>query len=390
MRSIYANVRVSCAALALAWASAAGAQMLVIGDDNKTNWNDAGKAQFGAPGKDEVVLVDLAKPDAPRIAATLPLTNSIAGPPTNVAITPDGKLALVANSLVHQEDGANWKPAPDTKLYVIDLEASPPAVVSTLDIGKQPSGMAINKSGTLALVANRADASVSVLTIKGKTVALAGSVPMGDPVAAVAISPDGKRALAAKNTVNKVALLEIDGDKATYNKVDMSVGVFPYNVQITADGRWGLVANQGNGGAADGGAGSVAVIDMTATPPRVVDYVAVGPAPEGLAVSPVAPLAIAIGLNGSAAVPKGAWFAQPHSTVDVLTTGANGVKRIAQLKAGRLAEGVAFSADGKHLYIGNYIDKNLQVFAVDGDRVTDTGKILALPGQPASLRANTP
>jgi len=37
--------------------------------------------------------------------------------------------------------------------------------------------------------------------------------------------------------------------------------VFPYNVQITADGRFGLTANQGNAGVPDGGAGSVTVND---------------------------------------------------------------------------------------------------------------------------------
>ena len=51
-------------------------------------------------------------PLAPKILANLPLMNSIFGPPTNLAITPDEKLALVANSMNWVQDGANWKPAP--------------------------------------------------------------------------------------------------------------------------------------------------------------------------------------------------------------------------------------------------------------------------------------
>ena len=76
--------------------------------------------------------------------------NSIIGPPTNLAITPDEKLALVANSMDWQQDGAGWKPVPDDKGYVIDLAASPPAHVGTVRVGKQPSGMAINRAGHLA------------------------------------------------------------------------------------------------------------------------------------------------------------------------------------------------------------------------------------------------
>jgi len=42
--------------------------------------------------------------------------NSIFGPPVNLAITPDERLAIVANSVEWLHDGANWKPGPDTKL----------------------------------------------------------------------------------------------------------------------------------------------------------------------------------------------------------------------------------------------------------------------------------
>ena len=77
--------------------------------------------------------------------------------------------------------------------------------------------------------------------------------------------------MASKYAVNKVAWLDIDGQKVTYSKIDFGVGVFPYNVQITADGRFGLTVNQGNAGVPDGGAGSVTVIDLKATPPHVVE-----------------------------------------------------------------------------------------------------------------------
>jgi YVTN family beta-propeller protein len=85
---------------------------------------------------------------------------------------------VVANSIDVVKDGGALKSVPDNKLFVIDLTTSPPAVIATVQTGKQPSGMAINRAGNLALVANRADNSVSVLSISGKTVAVIGTVAL--------------------------------------------------------------------------------------------------------------------------------------------------------------------------------------------------------------------
>lgn len=376
--------------------AAAHAQFLVIGLDNKLYWDDTGKTVFTEPGKDEVVIVDIKDPEAPKIVASLPLMNTMIGPPTNLAITPDESLALVANSLAYQPDGAGWKPVPDNKLFVIDLESTPPKLIATVEVGKQPSGLAISRKGDLLLIANRADNSISVLTINGKEVKLVDTVPMGDTVSAVAITPDGKHALASKYAVNKVAWLDIDGQKVTYSKIDFGVGVFPYNVQITADGRFGLTVNQGNAGVPDGGAGSVTVIDLKATPPHVVDYLGIDQFPEGLAINPTRNLAVALALNGSGgALSKDAWFAHPYTIVDVLSTAGGTVRKVGAVNAGRKAEGVAFSPDGKYLYVanfyvGNFTPGNVQIYKVQGDRVVDTGKVLKLPGHAASMRSSVP
>ncbi len=376
--------------------AAAHAQFLVIGLDNKLYWDDAGKTVFTEPGKDAVVIVDIKNPEAPKIVVSLPLMNTMIGPPTNLAITPNESLALVANSLAYQPDGAGWKPVPDNKLFVIDLQSTLPKLIATVEVGKQPSGLAINRKGDLLLIANRADNSISVLTINGKEVKLVDTVPMGDTVSAVAITPDGKHALATKHTVNKVAWLDIDGQKVTYSKVDFGVGVFPYNVQITADGRFGLTANQGNAGVPDGGAGSVTVIDLKATPPHVVDYLGIDHFPEGLAINPTRNLAVALALNGSGgALSKDAWFAHPNTIVDVLSTAGGTVRKVGAVNAGRKAEGVAFSPDGKYLYVanfyvGNFEPGSLQIYRVQRDKIVDTGKVLRLPGHAASMRSSVP
>ena len=53
---------------------------------------------------------------------------------------------------------------------MIDLKANPPAVIGNVTVGKQPSGMAISPKGDLALVCNRAEGTISVLSIRGKEV----------------------------------------------------------------------------------------------------------------------------------------------------------------------------------------------------------------------------
>ena len=167
--------------LGVLWLAAApaAAQTMIIGIDEKVTWDAKGKQIFVAPGKDAISVVDISNPEAPRITANLPLMNSIFGPPVNLAISPDGKLALVANSMDWQKDGDAWKPAPDNKLYVIDLTVNPAAQIGTVEVGKQPSGLSFNRAGKLVLVANRADNSISVLTVSGKDVKLVDTVRHG-------------------------------------------------------------------------------------------------------------------------------------------------------------------------------------------------------------------
>ena len=380
----------SAAALAV-MPGLASAELMIIGNDQKVTWDDAGKPVLSAPGEDTISIVDIgADPENPKIIANLDLMNSIFGPPTNLAITPDDKLALATNAMSWAQEGDAWKSTPDNKLYVIDLEADPPALIATVEVGQQPSGMAISQAGDLALIANRASNSISVVSIDGKEVAHVGEVDMGGQVAAVAIAPDGKRALAAKFPEHKVALLAIDGQTVTYDGQDIPVGLWPYNVAITPDGTLALTADNGNAGSSDGHIDTVSVIDLEAEPPRVVDKVVVGDAPEGFAISPTGEIAVAILLNGSAAVPKDAWFANPNGKVVVLAIDGKEVTKAGEVDVGGLPEGVVFSNDGSHLYVGNYTDSDVSILGVDGTTVTDTGRTLQLPGQPASMRGSHP
>jgi len=382
-----------CAAFAaMALAGCASAPMtgkrelMLVANDQKILWDDAGKPVMMAPGKDNVLVVDIGtNPLEPKIIANLPLMNTIFGPPTNLQITPDGKLGLVANSMDWVADGATWKAVPDNKLYVIDLTLDPPKLIDTVTVGKQPSGMAINRAGDLALIANRADNSISVVKITGKSVKLIDTVAMGEQVAHVAISGDGKRAVAAKFPGHKAALLAINGDKVTYDKQDIPVGFWPYNLDITPDGKLLLTADNGLSGASDGNIDTVTVVDLEAMPPRVIDKVVVGDGPEGFAISPDGRMAVAVILRGSNADKK-AFFYNRNGSVVALKIDGKKVTRTNEVVVEGLPEGLVFSDDGKYLYVGNFVDSDVTILQVVGDQLVDTGKRMALPGHPAAMR----
>ena len=61
--------------------------------------------------------------------------------------------------------------------------------------------------------------------------------------------------------------------------------------------------------------------------------------------------------------------------------------RTGEVTVAGLPEGAVFSADGSHIYFGNFIDSDLSVLRVAGAKVSDGGPRFKLPGQPASMRA---
>ena len=275
--------------LALVFAPlAAHAQLLIIGLDSKISFDKAGTVIFGPPGKDSVAIVDISSPEAPKIVANLPLMNTIIGPPTNLAITPDGKRALVVKFPGH-----------------------------------------------------------------------------------------------------RIGVLVVDGQKVTDTKHNMNVGLWPYNVDVTPDGAIALVADNGASGNSDGQVDTVSVIDIEATPPRVTDKVVVGDSPEGLTISPKGNLA-ATALNRGTNVAWNSWFYNRNGSVVILKIDGKKVTKLDEVEVRGLPQAIAWSADGKYLYVGNFIDGDMSILRVEetkkGIRVVNTGKNFKLPGNPASMR----
>jgi DNA-binding beta-propeller fold protein YncE len=357
---------------------------MIVGLDEKLLWDDDGKPILAAPGKDQVLIVDVADPESPKIVATLPLKNSVVGPPVNVAIDPSGTVALAADSIDVVKEGDALKQVPDNKVYVIDLSANPPKLAATLTAGKQPSGLSFSPDGKMALVANRGDNSISVLSVNGSDVKITDTVAMPDSVAHVTFTSDGKRALVARFPAHKISVLDIAGDKVTYSKIDLPTGQWPYNVAVAPGGRIALTADNGGAGSSDGSVDTASVIDLEANPPRIIDRVVVGDGPEGLAISPKGDLAVSVILRGSNM--KKAFFHEKNGSVSVLKIDGKKVTKIGDIEVGGLPEAAMFTPDGKYILVGNYLTQDFSILKVDGTSVTDTGKRFQVPGHPASAR----
>ncbi|MDA9504800.1 hypothetical protein XI09_08705 [Bradyrhizobium sp. CCBAU 11386] len=357
---------------------------MIVGLDEKLLWDDSGKPVLSAAGKDQVLIVDLASPETPKIVAALPLKNSVVGPPVNVAIDPSGTIALVADSVDVVKDGDALKQMLDNKIYVVDLQADPPKLAATLTGGKQPSGLSFSPDGKMALVANRGDNSISVLSVNGTDVKITDTVAMPDSPSHVTFTPDGKRALVARFPAHKISMLDIAGDKVTYNKIDLPAGQWPYNVATAPGGKIALTSDNGNAGASDGSVDTTSVIDLESNPPRIIDRVVVGDGPEGLAISPKGDVAVAVILRGSNM--KNAYFYEKNGSITVLKIDGKKVSKIQDIEVGGLPEAAVFSPDGKYLLVGNYLTQDFSILKVDGTNVTDTGKRFQVPGHPASAR----
>jgi DNA-binding beta-propeller fold protein YncE len=378
-----------CAVASIALFAAAAipvyaAPFMIVGNDEKPGTDAQGKPVVNPTGKDTVLIVDLAKPEAPKIVATLPLENSVVGPPVNLAISPNGSVALVADSMTVIDDNGTRKMVPTDKLFVIDMKANPPKLIQTLTLGKQPSGLSFSPKGDMALVCNRADGTISVFKIDGTNVTQTGTIPLSPGVSQVVFTPDGKHALAVKSPDNKLAVLDVDGDKVTYNKLDIPTYAFPYNVVVTPDSKLAITADNGNGGTSDGSADAVTVVDLEGQHPHAIAHITVGDAPEGLAMSPKGNLAVVANVDGSNM--KQAWFHHPTASLTVLHIQGTTVTPIKTIKLGAFTEAVAFSPDGRYIYAGNYADQDFSILKVDGTKVTDTGKRFKAQGHPASAR----
>jgi DNA-binding beta-propeller fold protein YncE len=360
----------------------ANAQLAVSSNDTKVVNVDGVNKIVQNPPPDNVTIVDLGV-SPPKVVGQLNAPGSVVGPPQSVAVAPDESIALVAAS-TKIDPSDPTKTAPDNRLSVIDLKASPPAVIATLQLGLSPAGVSFSPDGKLALVTNRGDGTVSILTVNGKTVTAAGKIELGDAKSGpsgVAFFPDGKRALVTRDGDHRISVLSVDGSKVEDTKAYIVAGIRPYCISISPKGDLAVVVNQGGG---QGDTDIISVIDLKKNPPRIVESHSVGQIPEGVAFSPDGSH-VAVTIQNGSNRPKSHPSYNDHGLVMVYRVEGGRLKLAAEAKVGGWGQGVAWSRDGKTLLAQSMLDKTLDVLSFDGRSLKVTGHI-KVPGGPAGIR----
>jgi DNA-binding beta-propeller fold protein YncE len=366
------------------------ADIIVSAQDGKFVRVD-GRATFPEPAPSDSLVVIDASTFPPVIKGTVEgLEHTVQGPPQAVAVTPDGKLAIVAAPTRY--DYAAKKELFDTFVQVVDIEASPPKLIGKVDVGGHTNGLSINREGTLLLAAAH-DGTVKVLGIDGKNVKLLDQVKVGEKrLSGISFTHDGKAAIVAQRDENGAAVLSIDGMAVKLTTEKISTGVTPYAVDVSSDGKWAVIGNTGVSGMLGlvgrtvGDADVVTLVDVSKRPFRAVQQISVPSTPEGVAISP-----------------DGRWIAVSCMAGSNLTTDNVGRNKIGKLllfeikdgwankinevAGAEAAQGVVFSQDGKQILLQMDVERAIGVFAVRDGKLVDTGERLKLAAGPVSIRS---
>jgi hypothetical protein len=366
--------------------SGASGQLALSANDGKAILVDGVNSVPANPPPDTVTVIDLSA-TPPKVVAELQAPASVVGPPLSVAVARDESFALVTGA-TKVDPSDPKKTVPDDKLTVIDLKASPPKISAQLQAGKGAAGVSINRAGTLALVANRSEGTVSVFSIAGNTLTPVGKINLGDDKSGpshVAITPDGKTALVTRDGDNKISVLAIDGTKVEDTKREISAGLRPYGLAIHPNGQVAVVANIGT---SSGDADSVSLIDIEAKPARVVQTVTVGQTPEGIVLSPDGAFA-AVNVGNGSNKAKNSPFFNDYGLVKVLSVKGKDLVPLTEAKVGHWCQGLAWSKDNRTLLVQCMVEKEIMVFNFDGKELKPAGSIKLSAG-PAGIRTAEP
>jgi DNA-binding beta-propeller fold protein YncE len=384
MKSLASTLCRALSLAALTTGAAYSADIIVSAQDGKFVRVD-GVATFPEPApRDSLVVLDATRfPPVVKATVDIGLEHTVQGPPQAVAVTPDGKLAIVAAPTRY--DYAARKELYDNFLQIVDLEATPPALIAKVDVGAHPNGLSINREGTLLLVAAH-DGTVKVLTIEGKNVKLLGQVKVGEKrMSGVSFTHDGKSAIVALRDENGAAVLSIEGSVVTLTKERISTGVNPYAIDISSDGRWAVIGNTGTGRTVDD-ADVVTLVDVSKRPFRAAQQISVSATPEGVAISPDGRWIAVSSMAGSNLLTTDPGR-HKLGTVSLFAIQNGWATKVSEVPGGEAAQGVVFTQDSKTIIVQFDVEKALALYAIRDGKLVDTGERIKLAAGPVSIRS---
>jgi DNA-binding beta-propeller fold protein YncE len=366
--------------LSLALLSTADARLAISANDGKQIL--AGEAEGRTP--DSISVIDLSA--TPKVIGTLDIPAAMIGPPNAVAVSGDESFAIVTAAQKFLPDDPQHPAAAD-RVSVIDLrDPAHPRLLQSLAAGADASGVALNRAGTLALVAAKAANAIFVFTVRGNHLSPAGRIALGDHTAPtdVVFAPDGRHAYAVTWDAGKVMELAIEGARVTLTGKDVVTGRQSYGAVVTPDNAW--LINTNVGGAATGAdhTGTLAMVNLKTH--SLALSLPVGRTPEHVSLSPDGKYAALVLANGAATSKLDPKYAAVTGLLKVFAVGPGTLTPVTQAPSCHWAQGAAWRDDGHVLLQQCAAEREIQVFRFDGKSlVQDKSATMMFQSRPGSI-----
>ncbi len=167
------------------------------------------------------------------LSATADLLTSVPRPLVGISTAPrqSSPVALTSDDLKL----INVNPEANT-ITIFDVSTDNPVKLAEVNVGRDPSSVAVHPDGVRAFVANSFDGTVSVVNLSSNTVSTTFSVGV-EPMA-VALSPNGTRLYVANSASNSLGVYNTAGTPpSAVAIVDLSAfGTAPRAIAVTNDG----------------------------------------------------------------------------------------------------------------------------------------------------------
>ncbi len=355
------------------------AQVFVAAADGKQVLVDGVQTVPKRPAADTVTVFTYAG-RKPHVLARLKAPTSVIGPPCSVAVSPDGRYAIVTAARKVAADPTQIEP--DDKVTVVALKGRPRVVQST-HAGAGASGVAFSPDGAHVLIANRAAGTVSLFAFARGRLRPLDTLDLGNAKAAPAaplIFAGGARALVTRDGDNQVSLLTIAGKRLRLDPVPVMSGPRPYEVTAGHDRRYAVVGSVGGGGKTDD---AITLIDLRGKRPRVADSRTAGLTAEGVRMSPDGRY-VAVTINNGSNMPHAAATWHRSSDLQVWAVRHGKLRHVASAPMAPWAQGAAWSKDGRRLLAESMDAGIIEAFAFDGHTLVHRTNLPVPPG-PAGI-----